>query len=38
MLGKTGTIGGTLAKKLYQELDLESLKSKGWFRKILHFY
>ena len=25
-------------KKLYQELDLESLKSRHWFRTLCHFY
>ena len=25
-------------KKLYQELGLESFKSRHWFRKLCHFY
>ena len=29
---------GTLSEKLYQELWLESLKSRRWFRKLCHFY
>ena len=34
----TGTIRGTSTEKLYQELGLESLKSRRWFRKLCHFY
>ena len=30
----TGAIRGTSSKKCYQELDLESLRSKKWLRKI----
>ena len=37
-LAITGAIGGTSSEKLYQELGLESLKSRRWFRKICHFY
>ena len=29
---------GTLSEKLYQELGLESLKSRRWFRKICYFH
>ena len=31
-------IRGTSSEKLYQELRLESLKLRGWFRKLCHFY
>ena len=34
----TGGIRGTSTEKLYQELGLESLKSKGRLRKFCHFY
>ena len=34
----TGTIRGTSAEKIYQELGSESLKSRRWFRKLCHFY
>ena len=34
----TGTTRGTSTEKIYQELGLESLKSKRWFRKLCHFY
>ena len=34
----TGTIRGTSTEKIYQELGLESLKSRRWFRKLCHFY
>ena len=34
----TGAIRGTSSEKLYQELRLESLKSRRWFRKLCHFY
>ena len=34
----TDAIRGTSAEKIYQELDLESLKSRRWFRKLCHFY
>ena len=34
----TGAIRGTSSEKLYQELGLESLKSRRWFRKLCHFY
>ena len=31
-------IRGTSSEQLYQELRLESLKLRGWFRKLCHFY
>ena len=31
-------IRGISTEKIYQELRLESLKSKRWFRKLCHFY
>ena len=34
----TGAIRGTSRKKIYQELGLESFKSKRWFKKLCHFY
>ena len=34
----TGTIRGTLREKLYQELGLESLQLRRWFRKLSCFY
>ena len=34
----TGAIRGTSTEKLYQELGLESVKSRRWFRKLCHFY
>ena len=34
----TGAIRGTSTEKMYQELGLESLKSRRWFRKLCHFY
>ena len=34
----TGAIKGTSAEKIYQELGLESLKPKIWFRKLFCFY
>ena len=36
-LAITGTIRGTSTEKMYQELDLESLKSRRWFKKFWHF-
>ena len=33
-----GAIRGTSTEKICQELGLESLKSRGWFRKLCHFY
>ena len=37
-LAITGPITGTSTEKIYQELGLESLKSRRWFRKLCHFY
>ena len=37
-LAITGAIKETLPEKLYQEVGLQSLKSKLWFRKSFHFY
>ena len=37
-LAITGAIRGTSSEKLYQELGLESLKSRRWFRKLCQFY
>ena len=37
-LAITGAISGTSSEKLYQQLVLESLKSRRWFRKLCHFY
>ena len=34
----TGTIKGTSSEKLFQELGLEILKSRRWFRKLYLFY
>ena len=34
----TGAIRGTSSEKLFQELDLESLKSRRWLRKLCLFY
>ena len=34
----TGAIRGTSTEKIYQELGLESLNSRRWFRKLCHFY
>ena len=37
-LAITGAIRSTSTEKIYQELGLESLKSRRWFRKLCHFY
>ena len=37
-LAITGAIRGTATEKIYQELGLESLKPRRWFRKLYHFY
>ena len=37
-LAITGAIRGTSTEKIYQELGLESLKFRRWFRKLCHFY
>ena len=34
----TGTIRGTSSEKLFEELGLETLKSRRWFRKLYLFY
>ena len=34
----TGAIRDTSTKTIYQELGLESLKFRRWFRKLCHFY
>ena len=34
----TGTVRGTSSEKLFQELGLETLKSRRWFRKVYLFY
>ena len=33
-----GVIRGTSTEIIYQELGLESLKSRRWFKKLCHFY
>ena len=35
---KTGAIRGTSQEKLYQELGLESLRSRRWLRRMCYFY
>ena len=37
-LAKTGAIRGTSREKLYEELGLESLQLRRWFRKLSCFY
>ena len=37
-LALTGTIRGTSKEKLYQELSLESLQLRRWYRKLCPFY
>ena len=37
-LAITGVTRGASSEKPYQELGLESLKSRRWFRKLCHFY
>ena len=37
-LAITGAIKGSSTKKLYEELGLESLKSRRWYRKMSLFY
>ena len=37
-LAITGAIRGTSTEKIYQQLGLESLKSRRWSRKLCHFY
>ena len=31
-------IRGTFREKLYQELGLESLRKRRWYRKLCHFF
>ena len=37
-LAITGAIRGSSGEKLYQELGLESLKQRQWFRKLCYFF
>ena len=37
-LAITGAIRGTSKEKLYQELGLESLEKRRWYRKLCYFY
>ena len=37
-LAITGTIRGTSREKLYNELGLESLHARQWYRKLCYFY
>ena len=37
-LAITGAIRGTSREKIYQELGLESLQSRRWYRKLAMFY
>ena len=37
-LAITGAIRGSSREKLYQELGLESLKQRQWFRKLCYFF
>ena len=37
-LAITGATRGTSTEKIYQEIGLESLKSRRWFRKLCHVY
>ena len=37
-LAITGAIRGTSKEKLYQEVDLESLQQRWWFRKLCYFF
>ena len=34
----TGTIRGTSIEEFYQELGLESLRKRRWYRKLSHFF
>ena len=34
----TGALRGTSREKLYQELDLESLRKRQWYRKLCYFF
>ena len=37
-LAITGTIRGSSREKIYQELDLESLRQRPWYRKLCYFF
>ena len=37
-LAVTGAVRGSSSEQLYQELGLESLQNRGWFRKLCQFY
>ena len=37
-LAITGTVRGTSREKLYQELGLESLRKRRWYRKLCYFF
>ena len=37
-LAITGVIQGTTREKLYQELGLESLKSRTWYRRVGYMF
>ena len=37
-LAITGARRGTSREKLYQELDLESLSKRQWYRKLCYFF
>ena len=37
-LAITGAIRGTSREKLYQELGLELLRKRRWYRKICYFF
>ena len=37
-LAVAGAVRGSSSEKLYQELVLESLKNRQWFRKCCQFY
>ena len=37
-LAITGAIKGSFREKLYQELGLESFKSRGWYRRLCCMY
>ena len=37
-LAITGAIRGTSSEKLYQELGLESLHDRRWYRKLCFYY
>ena len=36
-LAITGAIRGTSREKKYQELSLESLRNRGWYKKLCYF-